>query len=89
MAVYLISYDLNKSGKNYDGLYEAIKSFGDWYHAMDSAWFITSSKPVKDISDTLQQKIDSDDFILVNRITSEYYGYLPKDVWPWLLARVK
>nr|DAK78468.1 MAG TPA: hypothetical protein [Caudoviricetes sp.] len=89
MAVYLISYDLNKSGKNYDGLYETIKSFGEWYHIMDSAWFITSSKSVKDISDILQQKIDSDDFLLVNKMTSEYYGYLQKDIWPWIAERVK
>lgn len=36
MAVYSISYDLNKSGQNYDGLIKELRKFDGWCHPMKS-----------------------------------------------------
>ncbi|MDQ1090433.1 hypothetical protein QE390_005037 [Siphonobacter sp. SORGH_AS 1065] len=36
MAVCSVSYDLNKAGQNYEGLWAAIKETGEYSHIMDS-----------------------------------------------------
>lgn len=33
MAALLITYDLNKPGQDYEGLFEEIKSFCAWWHS--------------------------------------------------------
>uniref|UniRef100_UPI003FD8692B hypothetical protein n=1 Tax=Desulfovibrio sp. TaxID=885 RepID=UPI003FD8692B len=48
---YLISYDLNAPGKNYDQLYDAIKSLGGWWHHLDSTWIVTHAGPATAIRD--------------------------------------
>ena len=88
MPVYHISYDLNKSGQNYDGLYDAIKSMGAWYHFMDSSWFVDTNKSVSAIRATLMESMDKNDYLFVCKVTSENDGWLPEDVWEWLRARV-
>lgn len=66
MAVYAISYDLNKQ-KNYPRLYDQIKSAGStWCHPMDSTWLIVSNAGVVDIRDYIARAMDSDDTLLVS-----------------------
>ena len=43
MAVYSISYDLNKEGQNYKDLIAEIKSFNGYCKVMDSYWFVSSN----------------------------------------------
>jgi len=38
--VYLITYDLNAEGQDYNLLYEKIKSLGEWFHPLESVWFL-------------------------------------------------
>lgn len=83
MKKYCITYDLNKSDKNYEGLYEAIRNF-DYFHVMDSVWFIKTNFTVTEIYNKLKPQIDSNDYLFISEITSNYYGYLNKDVWNWL-----
>lgn len=84
--VYEISYDLNKAGKNYDGVMEVIKavSTGKWMHYLDSTWFIQSYLSAKSISDAIQKVADCDDCWIVCEITRQYYGRMNKDAWPCL-----
>lgn len=79
---YLVSYDLNKSGKNYDGVSDAIKnaSNGKWCHPLESVWIIQSSLSAKGIFDRIAPFIDSDDRLLVAGMTSEWWGYLDSSV---------
>lgn len=83
MKNYAISYDLNKQDKNYDGLYETIKNF-NYYHVMDSVWFIKTNFTAQEIYDKLKPQIDNNDFLFISEINSNYYGFLNKDVWNWL-----
>ncbi|WP_026582141.1 hypothetical protein [Bacillus sp. J33] len=91
MAVYLITYDLNKSGQNYESLYKEIKALGDWYHFMDSGWFVdvnTFTYPnATSINDKLIKVIDKNDWLFVTMVTSDRNGWLPKDAWDWLNSR--
>ncbi|TDR38581.1 hypothetical protein DFR29_12082 [Tahibacter aquaticus] len=72
MASYLIGYDLNKRGKDYSSLIEAIKKVGsDWWHCLDSTWIVKHDGPSTVIRDALAKFIDSDDELLVVRLTGE------------------
>ncbi|AWX56922.1 hypothetical protein AB432_018535 [Brevibacillus brevis] len=85
MAVYLITYDLNKSGQNYDKLYEQIKSCGAWWHYLDSTWLVDSTLNATQIRDRMKNAMDDNDFCLVIKLTNEnYQGWLPKKAWNWI-----
>lgn len=69
---YLIGYDLNKSGQNYSQLIQKIKELANGYwHHLDSTWIIKHSGPAADIRDALAPFIDSNDEILVVKLTRE------------------
>lgn len=86
--VYTITYDLNAPGKNYDDLYEKIKSLGAWAHYMDSTWFVDTNYLAEQIRDILIKVMDSNDSLFVSKITS-YSGWLQKDAWTWLSEHIK
>ncbi|ENZ0175286.1 hypothetical protein ACF958_004121, partial [Providencia rettgeri] len=64
MSSYLISYDLIKN-KDYEKIYDAIKSFGTWARVTESVWVITSDLSSTEIRDNLSEHMDSDDRLLV------------------------
>lgn len=68
---YLISYDLNAPGKNYDQLYDAIKSLGGWWHHLDSTWIVTHAGPATAIRDKLKPYLDHNDKLLVVHCSGE------------------
>lgn len=65
-VTYMIGYDLNKAGKNYDGLIAKIKEIANGYwHHLDSTWLIGSALSVVEIRDALMPFLDNDDELLV------------------------
>lgn len=70
MKVYQISYDLRKQ-RNYDALYERIKSYGTWCHALESSWVIATNQSATQIRDYLSGALDKDDGLLVTRLSGE------------------
>lgn len=86
MKYYLISYDLKASGGNYSSLYEAIKSFGDCRHPMESMWVVRTddSNTAVAIREKLKEHLQSGDVVFVVNITdSEYAGWLASSFWEW------
>lgn len=83
---YLVSYDLNKPGKNYDDLYEAIQnaSNGVWCKPLRSVYIINSSLSAKAIYDRLTPCLDSNDLVLVIEVTRNSYWYLNKEISDYL-----
>ncbi len=85
--VYLITYDLNTEGKDYNALYDKIKSLGQWFHPLESVWFLkpTSISDVNIISEQLRSTMDINDHVFVVEITQQRrQGWLPKTAWEWL-----
>ena len=69
MAIYMVGYDLNKSGKNYDGLIAKIKQISaDWWHHLDSTWLISHNGDSVAVRDTLSPYIDKDDELLIVKL---------------------
>lgn len=85
--VYLITYDLNTEGKDYNALYDKIKSLGQWFHPLESVWFLqpSISNDVNIITETLRTVMVDSDHIFVVEITNQNrQGWLPKTAWAWL-----
>lgn len=82
--VYLITYDLNKPRQNYAGLYEAIKELGAWWHYLDSTWIVDTSLNSSQIYDRIHPTMDSNDYLLIIRVTRDYKGWLKQEAWDWL-----
>lgn len=86
---YVISYDLNKPGKNYPDLYEEIQSIGSWCHPVDSTWFVVSSESATAIRDRLMATVDKTDAVIVTQASAPAaWDGLPSDVSEWLKANL-
>ncbi len=70
MAVYVISYDLNRPGQDYIELHAEIKSCGSWWHCLDSTWMVSTQMAAIDIANKLWSKMDRNDKLLVTPVTS-------------------
>ncbi len=77
MNTYLIGYDLDKPGQDYEDLYKAIKDIGTWWHCLDSTWLIKSNLSAVSIRDRLMKIMDNNDKLLVARLSNEvaWFGF--------------
>lgn len=87
--VYLITYDLNKPGQNYEELYKAVKALGGWWHYLDSTWLVDTTLSAQQVSDRLVAHIDKNDRLLVIRVTSDYQGWLTNKAWEWINQHIR
>ena len=88
--VQLITYDLNNQ-KDYSSLYKEIKDLGDWIRDtdLDSVWFVSTSLTVGQTQERLRKIMDDDDNMFITKLNrGEYAGWMNKDIWPWLRARL-
>lgn len=85
--VYMITYDLNKTGQNYDNVIKAIKdaSTGVWCTFWKSSYLIKSNLTANQISDKITPYIDSNDrLIILECKNSNYQGWLEKEQWEYI-----
>lgn len=77
MALYMVGYDLDKPGQDYSDLIAAIKTYGTWWHHLDSTWLIVTDDSALQIRDHLKQYLDSNDKLLVAVIgaPAAWYGF--------------
>ena len=82
MSTYIISYDLIQD-RDYDDLYEAIKSFGTWAHITESTWAIVSPKSAQEVRDFLLRELDEDDRLIVIKsgVESAWQNPICKSEW--------
>lgn len=72
MKTYIIGYDLNKTGQDYNALTDKIKiTFTIWWHHLDSTWIVKSNLSAAQIRDILKPFIDSNDELLVTSLNGE------------------
>ncbi len=64
MPVYVVSYDLNKPGKNYDDLWNALKKLNG-QRVLLSQWGVRARGPSSGLRDYLWQFMDANDRLLV------------------------
>lgn len=90
MRVLSINYDLRQPGRNYESLYEAIKSYGTYWHALDSFWVVSTSQTAQQVRDHLSQFIDRNDRLIVVRMSGEAaWQGLPDQGSTWLKQQLE
>ena len=88
MSAFSINYDLKAPGRDYGGLYEAIKQSGKWWHYLDSTWIVITNESPLQVWNRLAKHIDKNDFMLIIEVRDNVQGWLPKDAWAWIRANV-
>lgn len=69
MSSKIIEYDLCSPGRNYNELYDAIKSYSVWAHITESTWFVKTSDSCVMVRDNLSKHIDNNDRLFVAELT--------------------
>lgn len=88
MTVYCVSYDLNRTGQNYNALYEELKKSASWWHYLDSTWLIDTAETAEQVSARLLKHIDTNDRLLVIKVVRAYQGWLTEEAWKWINEHV-
>jgi len=70
LKVYQINYDLRKN-RDYTSLFNKIESYGTWARPLESCWIIATNQSAAQVRDALASVMDSDDGLLVTRLSGE------------------
>lgn len=83
---YFITYDLNKAGKDYEGVYQAIKDVSvSWCHYWDSSWLIKSNlSSADDVFQKIEPHLDSNDSCMVIEVKNNKQGWLAQNQWDFI-----
>lgn len=71
MAVILVTYDLKQPGRNYQPVYDYLKTH-TWCKGIESVWLLDTTKSVSTIRDEIGRIVDSNDIIFVVRLMREW-----------------
>ncbi len=88
--VYLITYDLNKTGKDYNSLYSALRRY-DFIrdNGLDSVWFVSTTWTSGQIYENLRVHLDINDRIFITQIVNgAHQGWMHRDIWTWINVRL-
>lgn len=84
MAVYLITYDLNKETDR-PNIVKKIKEMGvSWARLSESSYAIVHYGTVYDVYSQLKPMLDNNDNLYVITLKKPWTGFGPKDVNNWL-----
>ena len=60
-----VSYDLNAPNKDYERVFEAIKSLGSWAKVHKSVWYVNSLYSAEQANKKIRMAMDSNDSLIV------------------------
>ena len=94
MSVYVVTWNLNKEGAAYQqarttflnhlGKYDNTKE-----SSLETVRWISTNETADQIDAYLRQRLDDDDRLFVSKLNSgSHQGWLSKDVWDWIDARL-
>ncbi len=86
MAVHWVNYDLNQSGKDYDGLISYLQSHDAWARPVKSSFLVVTSLTAAQLRDGMLDHLDANDDTLVISVSGESwasYG-LSEELNTWL-----
>jgi len=89
MALFNVSYDLNRPGQNYDGLIKALEAYGmNGRRILKSTWLIHTTETAEALFDRMRPFLDASDRVLIARMIRPYQGWLTEEDWAWIRARI-
>lgn len=83
MAVLAINYDLKAPGRNYQPLYDAIKSY-NYCKILDSCWLIDTANSTSSVRDHLKGCVDGNDEIFVVQLRQNWATSFTDSATDWL-----
>ena len=91
MGILVVTYDLGGKDKDYNPLFEAIKSNSNsWWHYITDTWLVQTPKTASEYSKLLLPHIDEEaDVLFVAEITKNNQGWLPREAWKWIREKEK
>lgn len=75
MAIFMITYDLKKPGRDYSSVHEHIKENYAYCKGLESFWLVESNKSAAGIRDELSEVVDSNDVIFVARLGGNWASW--------------
>lgn len=90
--IYLITYNINKTIRDYIPLYNAIKGLGmTYWHLQESTWFVAAhSLNVSQTMSYLRTYIYPGDTIFVAELQqdNEVDGWVTRNFWDWYKSNI-
>ncbi|MDO3334182.1 hypothetical protein [Mycobacteroides abscessus] len=71
MNMIMVSYDLNTPGQDYSDLNAKLKSYGTYWHHLDSFWLIGTNQTCVEVCDIVKSYLDKNDELLVMDVTGD------------------
>lgn len=83
MQCYIVSYDLQKPGRNYEAVYTALRSYPRWARVNESVWAIVANSTAAEIRDRLLPLIDANDriFVVKSGVEAAWRNSICKSEW--------
>ena len=94
MAVYVVTWNLNRERSNYGKAREEFLGQLNRYEnkadsALETVRWVSTTNSASQVDETLRQKLDKNDRLFVSKLNpGERAGWLENDVWEWINARV-
>lgn len=85
MAAYLITYDLVQPTRNYPALKEYFSRYSTKSHRLESVYIVITDKSATALRNEICQIVDSDDKVLIVKLTNDWKTIgLPESSRNWL-----
>jgi hypothetical protein len=94
MAVYVVTWNINKAGTAYDEARAAFLKHLERYDnvkddSLETVRWVSTTIAAGQLSDDLRQKLDDNDRLFVSQLFADRYaGWLAKSVWEWIRVRL-
>ncbi len=66
-----VSYDLNTPGQDYEKVFNAIKSLGNWAQVQKSFWYVNSNNTASQAVDIAWKAMDKSDSLIIVDATNK------------------
>jgi len=86
MSTILVSYDLNKPGKDYPKLWEHLRSYNAYAKPLESVWLVKTNLTALQVCDAAKKYVDQNDKIFTIDVTSRNAAWinLSKENSDWI-----
>ncbi len=83
--VYIITYDLNNPGQDYQSLFRKIQSLGEVRHPLQNLWILSTNYNATKVRDEIRSVIDPNDKVFIAQLyRGSYAAWMLQDDHNWL-----
>lgn len=83
-SIYLVSYQLFETNKDYSELTQELKMSRTWCHPLRTTWLIQTEETLDQLYKRLEPFIYDKDRILITPLSDNLRGRLTDEAWEWI-----